>query len=544
MNDNRVSSREWGLLGALLAVFFLVAFVTYSHLGEDAFITFRYTRNFAKGLGLVFNEGERVEGYSNLLWLLVLTPFEWLGIRLHVAARILSTLSFAGIVVAGWWCARRLAQREDRTWIRWWLPAAIALEPFLHYHDDRGLETVSYAAALAGALFVLAGGGGAWIAGLFAVAATLLRPEGIGFVAPLVVVAALDREVNFARAVKFIAPAVTAFVLQTIFRKVYYHEWIPNTMLAKHASGLNFDQLIAMTCSHAFVPAIGLVGCVAGCCVPHLRRLAVGSLLMLLAAAAFSLRAGSLLNESFRYLVAAMIPSVIGVWLLLQVLQRAKWSGLVAVALLVLVPVTIFREGSRYLRGNGDAPRSQLLARFREAQTWDLAERWRWFFHDPIYINAEAGRWTAENLPERAVIGADQIGQFGFYAGDNQRIVDVLGLADRHVARHGLTMDYLAQRNPDYLVIQTNDDSTLWPRDWRMEPSVASLRPVMQSPEFRKLYRPRWFLRSRATSLFKFGFMVYIRNDGNDAAPQEDVLVGVSDEEFEQWWRVKWEGGE
>ena len=77
-----------------------------------------------------------------------------------------------------------------------------------------------------------------------------------------------------------------------------------------------------------------------------------------------------------------------------------------------------------------------------------------------------------------------------------------------------------------------------------MEPSVASLRPIMQSPEFRKLYRPRWFLRSRATSLFKFGFMVYIHNDGSDAAPQEDVLVGVSDEEFEQWWRVKWEGGE
>ena len=41
-------------------------------LTDDAFISFRYVRNLLEGHGLVFNPGERVEGYSNFLWTLEL----------------------------------------------------------------------------------------------------------------------------------------------------------------------------------------------------------------------------------------------------------------------------------------------------------------------------------------------------------------------------------------------------------------------------------------------------------------------------------------
>ena len=37
-------------------------------LTDDAFISFRYVRNLLEGHGLVFNPGERGEGYSNFLW--------------------------------------------------------------------------------------------------------------------------------------------------------------------------------------------------------------------------------------------------------------------------------------------------------------------------------------------------------------------------------------------------------------------------------------------------------------------------------------------
>ena len=48
----------------------LLAFFHY--IPDDAYIGFRYARNVARGDGFVFNAGERVEGYTNFLWLTLL----------------------------------------------------------------------------------------------------------------------------------------------------------------------------------------------------------------------------------------------------------------------------------------------------------------------------------------------------------------------------------------------------------------------------------------------------------------------------------------
>ncbi len=56
-------------------------------LTDDAFISFRYVQNLLEGHGLVFNVGERVEGYSNFLWVLELAAiWKVLGIRPEHAA--------------------------------------------------------------------------------------------------------------------------------------------------------------------------------------------------------------------------------------------------------------------------------------------------------------------------------------------------------------------------------------------------------------------------------------------------------------------------
>jgi hypothetical protein len=40
----------------------------YEAVQDDAFISFVYSKHLAAGEGLVFNLGERVEGYTNFLW--------------------------------------------------------------------------------------------------------------------------------------------------------------------------------------------------------------------------------------------------------------------------------------------------------------------------------------------------------------------------------------------------------------------------------------------------------------------------------------------
>jgi len=45
---------------------------------DDAFIFFRYADNLLAGLGPVFNAGERVEGFTSPLWLLLLAAMDLL----------------------------------------------------------------------------------------------------------------------------------------------------------------------------------------------------------------------------------------------------------------------------------------------------------------------------------------------------------------------------------------------------------------------------------------------------------------------------------
>lgn len=61
--------RHWVSLTVLAAVACCLA-AAARFFQDDAFISFRYARNFVEGHGLVFNPGERVEGYTNFLWTL------------------------------------------------------------------------------------------------------------------------------------------------------------------------------------------------------------------------------------------------------------------------------------------------------------------------------------------------------------------------------------------------------------------------------------------------------------------------------------------
>ena len=66
---------------------------------DDAFITYRFARNFARGDGLVFNPGERIEGYTNFLWTLLMAipeKFGWdtptFSVRLGVVIMVATVL--------------------------------------------------------------------------------------------------------------------------------------------------------------------------------------------------------------------------------------------------------------------------------------------------------------------------------------------------------------------------------------------------------------------------------------------------------------------
>ncbi|MDB4285450.1 hypothetical protein N9903_00915, partial [bacterium] len=87
----------------------------YLFLTDDAYISFRYARNLADGHGLVFNPGhERVEGYTNFLWVLLLSGFSAAGVPLEKAAHLLSLTATVGLWSLVLWFGWRLHGRSGR----------------------------------------------------------------------------------------------------------------------------------------------------------------------------------------------------------------------------------------------------------------------------------------------------------------------------------------------------------------------------------------------------------------------------------------------
>src|SRR5262245_38207600 len=58
---------------------------------DDAFISLRFAERFADGRGLTWTDGERVEGYTNLLWVLATSALCKLGVDGVTALRALGT---------------------------------------------------------------------------------------------------------------------------------------------------------------------------------------------------------------------------------------------------------------------------------------------------------------------------------------------------------------------------------------------------------------------------------------------------------------------
>lgn len=121
--------------------------VRYFHLADDAMISMRYANNLAKGFGLVYNPGERVEGVTNLLWTVYMAPWNALlpnalaSIPIMVTGLILSL----GTALMTARMAFRLCSPMNSVMTRWLGPlvfaAALSLYP-LNYWSLCGMETI------------------------------------------------------------------------------------------------------------------------------------------------------------------------------------------------------------------------------------------------------------------------------------------------------------------------------------------------------------------------------------------------------------------
>ena len=226
----------------LLVLVATTAFLSIGPALDDAYIVYRYVARFLTGNGLTFNDGEYVEGFTSLLWVLVLSASTWLtGLEPPAVSVGLNYLAIVSTAITLPALLKKLNVPPPWAWggvalmaasISYYRVAYIGLEFGLYSFllmlffytllpalrtDVRPSTTRVVAAGLVGGV-------------LFGT-----RPESL-LMAPLVcaALATFSRDRPIARTIGLLAvPWLLTMTAILAWRLSYYGEWLPNSVVAK-----------------------------------------------------------------------------------------------------------------------------------------------------------------------------------------------------------------------------------------------------------------------------------------------------------------------
>lgn len=238
-------------IAAVTVITALTAFVTwrasvtidgtrYFWLDDDQMVSLRYARHLADGLGPVWNIGERVEGYSNPLWVVIMAAVHRLPLAdAHTALAVKGIAWLLALAVPV--LADRLLAALDggRPWARATLWVTLAGCADLIYWSANGFETTLLTVVfllVAGRLLREAAGGQSrlltyvWL-GTLPVIRSDAQPLWLAL-ALLALGLSRDRR----RTLLLLGVAALLPLAHVLWRVSYYGAWLPNTYTLKVAA--------------------------------------------------------------------------------------------------------------------------------------------------------------------------------------------------------------------------------------------------------------------------------------------------------------------
>lgn len=338
-------------------------------LSDDGFISFRYAAHLVRGDGLVYNVGERVEGYTNLLWTLLLAGAMALGFSPEASSQTLGIACWLGLVAVLAWRSRRPGTRMP------FAPLAAGLVlvmPDYQTWATGGLETSLFALlAVSGLLLVsrpASGAGALAAAGALLAAAVATRPDGVLFAAVGVAGAWLvhpeappRRRLALAGAVA--APLAVAGVALVAFKLGYYGDLFPTAFYSKSALDPYYGQgwfyVLLFLEKNWFIVPLAVLLLLAS--LPRLDEILTRSHVVLLAAfvlfVAYVAHSGGDFMFARRLLPAMPLLFVVLEDLLVAQPDRLVPAAAAALALAgVLLPYPVFAHSGERVRGIADEP--------------------------------------------------------------------------------------------------------------------------------------------------------------------------------------------
>ena len=467
-------------------IFLALAIKFFDHTVDDAFISFRYAENLVEGHGLVFNPGERVEGYTNFLWVIISAFSISLSINPEIFMRIVGLLASIGTIAA----VVRFGPKPNKfPSLVYAAPLLLAANPSFTVWSTGGMETPLFAFFVTWGVLLAAKGiendklplSSAVLLGL----SVLTRPEGI-LVAALVFATALIIRLKNKKLGRDITLWLLVFAAiylpYFIWRTSYYGFLFPNTFYAKVDTG-GSQILRGFAYFHRFMSGISywLLLCLAGLIWTRKRRfiLALGILTTIYVFYVIYIGGDGL--PLYRFFVP-----VLGVFFLL-ISESIKswfekfgnWKPIKAIFTIVLVFTIVYSIVPSYAGPDFNYVKQD---------------------HDEVNCWIEIGRWFKDNSKPDDSIAVIPAGAIPYYSG--LKTIDMLGLNDLTIGRKKMddmgkgqaghekyNIDYVLSRKPAYVIIGVY---SLSPRQRPPEQLIRPFYPaeteLLKSPDFNLQY--------------------------------------------------------
>lgn len=389
---------------------------------DDTFISLRFSENLANGLGPVFNAGERVEGYSNPLWVAVFGLLAFLPGDMFILSKIISS----GFYVAGGFV---LLLRILRDGGHAWLAALLYLATFpLALWGVSGMETSLFA-------FLLL---------LWAMTVTDANPSGIRVLSLAVLLLVARPESPLPLAIGFaalywrgmlslrVAGAFAAMALALLaIRYGYYGDVLPNTYYAKKYQTLGHLHMTLWYYIRPFYLGPGLIPLAGMLAFAwRFRGKADWALVALvLWPALFSLMVGGDWMPAWRF----MIPSLpLAIWLLTRALA-GRWDARIPIS--GPGPRRAIGSALAALLVSAHGALSYQAARRDQALDFSLPTTAKLHMAvsggNPNYM--EVVRWLGSMSPAPRSLVVGELGYFCYYV--PVKCLDLHGLVDPYIAK-------------------------------------------------------------------------------------------------------------